>query len=814
MAINFDTSILKKRIAIIFYAVSALGLACIIGIWVTPKDNLRLNVILHETYNIVLIFATIGFIGLVYVLLNFLNFFGLDRNKLMGMYLSLSIAGWFCFIYQRYDFMLKPLEEYGINLRFQMAAETQKFSQVGGQIVKIPLKSLHPAIQIVGIETETVQAYGGYPFSWKHYADELKSLKNSGVNTVMFDVFFMDEFKDNYGILHTVESLRDSAPKMLAQGRGINISPMELRAHSARWSDEIKKSGNVVVDYGMEVDPNFDPAILQDPDLKARIQELNHFRIPDQNIEQNSYLKDPNLEWISYPYPPIPAVSRATKGLGAANVKYEGTSANYVMPMVFKWQNRLYPSISLLLACRYFGVDVTKDVEVKLGSYVKIKNIPNKKVSFGISFGPDQEKDIMTKPNKDRAIVIPIDSQGMMAINFIGGPYTFPSVKMVELAEQVNLKDKTLNVEEYRNKILLTAMYYATGSATTRDMHPSPFSQVTAGIEHHASALNTILMQDFITYAPMWMNFLILFAFAVLLGYLIPRTNIGITLVVVGVTAGIFLIEAILVFKYMKYVHFMLVPYLEMVVILIAVIGYKVLTEEENVKYIRNTFSKFVSKDIVNELLANPESLKLGGEKKDLTVFFSDIRGFTTMSESLSPEDLVQLLNEYLSTMTNLVIAYKGTIDKYMGDAIMAFWGAPVKNDDHAYYACLTAIKQLEELKILQDKWAANGWPVIDIGIGLNTGFAVAGNMGSSHRMDYTVMGDTINLGSRLEGTNKQYGTRIIISQFTYEKVKDRIYARELDDIRVKGKNEPVRIYELIDVINREDLDNLRVAVD
>lgn len=135
-------------------------------------------------------------------------------------------------------------------------------------------------------------------------------------------------------------------------------------------------------------------------------------------------------------------------------------------------------------------------------------------------------------------------------------------------------------------------------------------------------------------------------------------------------------------------------------------------------------------------------------------------------------------------------------------------------NSDHAYCACLTAVKQLEELKVMQDRWAANGWPVIDIGIGLNTGFAVAGNMGSSHRMDYTVMGDTINLGSRLEGTNKQYGTRIIISEFTYSQVKDRVYARELDDIRVKGKNEPVKIYELIDVVNRNDLDSLRVAVD
>lgn len=813
MALQLDKSSLKKPMSLVFYVVSLIGFASIIGMMVTPKDNLRLNVMLHETYNIALIFSTIGFIGLIYILLNLLNFFGLDRNKFMGLYLALSISGWFCFIYQRYDFMLKPLEEYGINLRFKMGAETQKYGQVGDQMVKIPMKSLHPAIHIIGIETETVQAYGGYPFSWKHYADQLKALEDSGANTVMFDIFFMDYFKDNYGLLHTVESLRDKATEIFAKGQGINLSNAELKARSAFWSERIKKSGNVVVDYGMEVDPNFDPAMLQSADMKARIAELNKFRIPDQNIIENEYLKDPFLEWVSFPFPPIPSVSRATKGLGAANVKYDGSSANYVMPMVFKWQNRLYPSISLLLACRYYGVDVTKDVEVKLGEYVIIKNIPDKKISFGIKFGEENEKDIMTKPNAQRMVRIPINETGMMAINFIGGPYTFPSTKMVELAEQANLKDKTLNTEEFRNKILLTAMYYATGSATTRDMHPSPFSTVTAGIEHHASALNTIIMQDFVTYAPTIVNYLLMFLFAAILGFMIPRMNIGVVLVAVGVISAVFLVESVLVFKYFKYVHFFLVPYVEIVVILIAVIGYKVLTEEENVKYIRSTFSKFVAKDIVNELLANPESLKLGGEKKELTVFFSDIRGFTTMSESLSPEDLVHLLNEYLSTMTDLVIGYKGTIDKYMGDAIMAFWGAPVPNEDHAYYACITAIVQLEELKKLQDNWAAKGYPIIDIGIGLNSGPAVVGNMGSSHRMDYTVMGDTINLGSRLEGTNKQYGTRIIISQTTYDKVKDRVYTRELDDIRVKGKNEPVRIYELIGLVNPADAEKLRTQV-
>ena len=250
----------------------------------------------------------------------------------------------------------------------------------------------------------------------------------------------------------------------------------------------------------------------------------------------------------------------------------------------------------------------------------------------------------------------------------------------------------------------------------------------------------------------------------------------------------------------------------EQFTVLVGFIGFRALSEEENVKFIRNTFSKFVSQDVVEELLANPDSITLGGSKKELTVFFSDVRGFTTISEKLGPEELVQLLNEYLSEMTELIIDYRGTIDKYMGDAIMAFWGAPARNDDHAYYACVAAMAQVQALMKLQEMWSDRNIPVLDIGIGINTGPAVVGNMGSSRRMDYTLMGDTVNLGSRLEGITKTYGVRTCISEFTYERVKDRVYARELDLVRVKGKLEPVRIYELMGLVNSNDLEDLKVS--
>jgi adenylate cyclase len=197
-------------------------------------------------------------------------------------------------------------------------------------------------------------------------------------------------------------------------------------------------------------------------------------------------------------------------------------------------------------------------------------------------------------------------------------------------------------------------------------------------------------------------------------------------------------------------------------------------------------------------MLKDPSKLKLGGDKKDLTVLFSDIRGFTTISEKLTPEDLVHLLNEYLTAMTNLVFKYDGLLDKYMGDAIMAVYGAPLDQPDHAVRACRTALDMMEELKKLQKKWADEGRPAFDIGIGINSGDMVVGNMGSDMRFDYTVMGDMVNLGSRLEGINKEYGTNIVISEYTYAAIKDVLFCRELDSVRVKGKKLPVKIYELL----------------
>lgn len=797
MAIEIKLEAFKSKYAYITLGFFAGG---IIAVILDQVFNLTNIFILGDIIGVLEVLGIIGALASIVVFLELFNFFGLDRHKTMGIALGLIIS--IAFIVMDFTKVLKSIEEFSIDARFRISTFQVKSKDVQSGVIQYTKnRDAHPAIEIVGIDQKTVNAFQGFPFPWRYYADFLGAMEGSKVNTIMFDIFFMDPVKNNYGVLSLIDDVRSRVLKSITRGNfeTIHLSADQINNASATLSSQMAVNQNVVMDYTFELSRLAETEIDMN-DYQRKVDLLNKYEII--NVVPGKY--DTDQEWVNHPEPPIPAIGMVSKGMGYANIRKEQTGVNRSIPLVVKWKNKIYPSIDLIMAARYYGVDFQKDIEVKLGDYVKIKNIPN--VVRRIGANPnDPEADIMVKPNKDRTITIPIDGEGFMGIKFIGGPWSFPSYSFVDLAS--SSKGEFGKSDPFANKILMVAIYYATGVAF--DIHNSPFGAV-AGIEHHANALNTILKQDFIHYAPYSVNFMIYLFIGLVLGFVAPRTNIKTVLLGTAVFAILFTLEVFFVFNVLNYVHVYFTPYIQIVIILIAITGYKVLTEEENVKYIRNTFSKFVSKDIVNEMLSNPEAIKLGGDKKEITVFFSDIRGFTTLSESLSPEELVQLLNEYLTTMTELVIDYKGTVDKYMGDAIMAFWGAPLPLKEHAYYACICALKQLEALKLLQKKLIEQKRPIIDIGIGLNTGYAVVGNMGSSHRMDYTVMGDTVNLGSRLEGTNKMYHTRIIISENTLNHVRDRVVVRELDYIKVKGKTEPVVIFELIDITQPEDYEKFR----
>ncbi len=218
-------------------------------------------------------------------------------------------------------------------------------------------------------------------------------------------------------------------------------------------------------------------------------------------------------------------------------------------------------------------------------------------------------------------------------------------------------------------------------------------------------------------------------------------------------------------------------------------------------KFIHESFKKYLSKELIDELMADPTKLKLGGERRKVTVFFSDIRGFTTIAESMSAEELVHIMNDYFEAMSDIIMDSRGLIEKYIGDAIVAFWGAPVSNENQAQDACRSALKMMNALKILSQKWKTeNIHHLFNIGVGINTGEVIVGNMGSVKRLNYSIVGDNVNFTSRLEGLNKIYGTNIIISDSTAKEISgfDEFFVRDLDTVIVKGKKEPRHIFELM----------------
>jgi adenylate cyclase len=235
------------------------------------------------------------------------------------------------------------------------------------------------------------------------------------------------------------------------------------------------------------------------------------------------------------------------------------------------------------------------------------------------------------------------------------------------------------------------------------------------------------------------------------------------------------------------------------------IVTYRFYFEEREKRKVRGAFNRYLSSDLVEQIIERPESIRLGGEGKELTVLFSDIQGFTAFAYDLSPTALVDLQIEYLTEMTDVIFKHRGTLDKYIGDAIMAFWGAPHPQEDHAIRACRAALEMQQTLIQLQGRWAEQGRPRIDIGVGINTGPTLVGNMGSKRRFSYTVMGDNVNLASRLEGINRVYGTRLIITENTYHAVQKEMLVRELDLIRIKGKLKPMKIYELAGTVTEVD---------
>lgn len=344
-----------------------------------------------------------------------------------------------------------------------------------------------------------------------------------------------------------------------------------------------------------------------------------------------------------------------------------------------------------------------------------------------------------------------------------------------------------------RGKIVLIG-YTAQGLL---DLRPTPLASNSAGIEIHANAVENLINSDYNRIANRWLMLLVIVATATIIGGVVHAIPQQVASAAIAVAAVLLWIGG----GYLTLANRVIIPTvagaasIALTYVVITVI--KLTFEQRQTAMLRTTFGRYVSPQILQHILAHPEKVQLGGERRDLTILFSDIRGFTTISEASEPEQVVEMLNEYLTRMVEILLTHGGTLDKFIGDAVMGFWNAPAVDPDHPRHAVACALEMIEETARLRARWEQEGKPALRIGIGVNTGDAVVGNIGAEKVFGYTVIGDAVNLASRLEGKNKDYGTEIIVSEFTKARIGDAFELVYLDDVKVKGKEKAVRIYEV-----------------
>jgi adenylate cyclase len=572
--------------------------------------------------------------------------------------------------------------------------------------------------------------------------------------------------------LEALEQVRKDYEARVKAGRGepqfeIELKSLEERAdNDKKFADALSRFDNVILGY----------FYLRGEEAKSQNAErLNEFLnflsfqaypsiVHPEYAKGSELLIDPQLQFDGLS-PNLGKFAANAKNFGYFNIIPDSDGTVRREPVIIPFRGSYYPSLDVAAALAYTNLPLDQ---------VNVVFNPNglERIDFG-------------------KVSIPTDPSGFVMIDYYGPGKTFETYSLSDVMEHKispsKLKDRL---------VLIGATAVGVGDSAV-----TPFQQMNFfGVEAHANFITNILQGRFIGRGirENLIDILFLLLFGLPAGMVMsvasPRRATAFTLI----SLASFLFVAFYLFAHQRMWIVIVLPAATLVVNYVMIISYRFFFEERQKRKVRTAFTQYVPPGVIAQMLQHPELLRLGGEEKELTAMFSDIRGFTTLSEGLSPTALVELLNEFLSSMTDVIFKHWGTLDKYIGDAIMAFWGAPYPQTDHAVRACRAALEMLEMLNKLQAKWDAQGRPRIDIGVGINTGPMVVGNMGSAKRFNFTIMGDNVNLASRLEGTNKQFGTRVIISEGTYLKVAEYFIARELDLIRVKGKMKPVKIFELL----------------
>ena len=385
-------------------------------------------------------------------------------------------------------------------------------------------------------------------------------------------------------------------------------------------------------------------------------------------------------------------------------------------------------------------------------------------------------------------------------IGYYGPAYSFKMYSYEQVVDEEGLK-LLMERNTFKDKIVLVG-------ATVSELHDlfsTPFyvagnETLTPGVEIHANFIQSVLDQNFISPVSNLLVYVLTLAFTLFTAFLIKRTRPIVGIIIPVAVSGVFFFVNVFLFVNSRILMNLIAPLGGLGLAFVGCNSYQYFSEEKEKHYIRNVFKHYLAENVVDSILKEPSALTFGGQRKRLTVLFSDIRSFTSYSERYTPEQVVTILGEYLTEMVDVIVKFGGMLDKFVGDEVMAVFGAPNPMEDHADTACRAALEMIRSLDRLKERWKQEGREPFDIGIGVNTGDMIVGNLGSKQIFDYTVIGDAVNLGARLEGINKVYKTanNIIISEFTKNEIGADLVTRELDSVRVKGKSKPVAIYELV----------------
>jgi adenylate cyclase len=432
------------------------------------------------------------------------------------------------------------------------------------------------------------------------------------------------------------------------------------------------------------------------------------------------------------------------------------------VPMVFEYKGQIYPSLSFEMMRAAIGEDTV---------FIEYDGQGVQTISFG-------------------GMNIPTDKFGRLFVNYRGAGFSYPYISALDIY------NNTFEKKEIEGKMVLLG----TSASGLKDIRHSPYDTAIPGVEIHANVLDNLMNETYLKSPSYeyWINSPLIFFSALLLGFMLSRLSALMSILfsvlyIIGLMAGLYYVmfELGLVLN-------VIYPILTVLTTLIVLFFVNYYIENKQKQVIIDKFSRKVSPAVANELIKSGQ-LEFQGSTREVTIFFSDVRSFTTISESFeSAYGLIQYLNEYMSPMSEIIIESGGTIDKYIGDAIMAYWNAPLDVEEHADRAVMASIKQIEALDPLNEKLLKESKPRIEIGIGLHTGEAVVGEMGSMGRSDYTIIGDNVNLGSRIEGLCKPYGAKILISETTHAQLKGTYKIRFVDNVTVKGKERPVKLYEVL----------------